>query len=100
MSEKNKGEVFWGGLLLGSAIGTLVGLLVAPRTGQDTRKVIKKTADALPEIAEDFSTTLAFHAQRVSHSTEGYFNYTKERLKVAIASGIKATQESMKKNNG
>jgi gas vesicle protein len=37
-------------LMLGATIGALTSLLAAPRTGRETRKLLKKSADALPEI--------------------------------------------------
>ena len=51
--SKNRSGVFVGGLMLGTAIGALAGLLAAPRTGRETRKLLKKSANALPELAED-----------------------------------------------
>jgi gas vesicle protein len=51
MSTKRSG-LFIGGLLVGSAIGAVTGLLMAPRTGKETRQILKKSADALPELAE------------------------------------------------
>jgi len=47
--SNNRSGVFIGGLMLGAAIGTLTGLLIAPRTGRETRKLLKKSADASPE---------------------------------------------------
>ncbi|HEY9795210.1 MAG TPA: YtxH domain-containing protein, partial [Leptolyngbyaceae cyanobacterium] len=67
MSKKSAGS-FIGGLLLGSAIGTVTGLLIAPRTGRDTRQLLKKSADALPELAEDLSTSMQLQADRLSES--------------------------------
>jgi gas vesicle protein len=98
MTTKKEPEVFLGGVLIGSAIGTLVGLMLAPRTGKETRKMIKKTADALPEMAEDLSNSVIYHSQRLSYSTQNNFNQTMKRLKVAIATGIKASKESMNKD--
>ena len=51
--SNNRSGVFIGGMLLGAAVGTLTGLLMAPRTGRETRQLLKKSADALPELAED-----------------------------------------------
>ena len=97
--SKNSSGVFLGGLMLGSAVGTLVGLLIAPRTGRETRKVIKKSADALPELAEDLTTSLQLQADRLSETTLENWDETLERLKLAIAAGIetsKATTRTIK----
>jgi len=80
------------GLLLGSAIGAITGLLVAPRTGRETRQILKKSADALPELAEDLSTTVQLQADRFSETALRNWDDTLERLREAIAAGIEASQ--------
>ncbi|MEM8673697.1 MAG: YtxH domain-containing protein [Cyanobacteria bacterium P01_G01_bin.67] len=102
MSKQNPTGVFIGGLMIGSAVGTLLGLLIAPRTGKETRKVIKKSADALPELAEDLSSSIQFQADRLSESTLENWDSTLDRLREAIAAGIetsRATTQAGKLNN-
>jgi len=89
MSNKRSG-LFVGGLLVGSAIGTAIGLLIAPRTGQQTRKLLKKSADALPELVEDLSTSVQLQADRLSESALENWEETLDRLKEAIAAGLEA----------
>jgi gas vesicle protein len=96
MSKKSSAGVFISGLMIGSAIGTVVGLLVAPRTGKETRKVIKKSADALPELAEDLTTSIQLQADRFSESTLENWEDTLERLKLAIATGIETSRATTK----
>jgi gas vesicle protein len=78
--------------MIGSAIGALVGLLVAPRTGRETRKVIKKSAEALPELAEDLTSSIQLQADRLSESTLENWEDTLARLKLAIATGIETSR--------
>ncbi len=92
MSKENRTGVFVGGLAIGSAVGTMVGLLIAPRTGKDTRKVIKKSVDALPELAEDLTTSLQLQADRLSESTLENWEGTLDRLREAIAAGVEANR--------
>ena len=92
MSKQNRTGVFVAGLTIGSAVGTMVGLLIAPRTGKDTRKVIQKSVDALPELAEDLTTTLQLQADRLSESTLENWEGTLDRLREAIAAGIEANR--------
>ena len=92
MPKQNQTGVFVAGLTIGSAVGTMVGLLIAPRTGKETRKVIKKSADALPELAEDLTTTLQLQADRLSESTLENWEGTLDRLREAIAAGIEASR--------
>ncbi|AFY32921.1 YtxH domain-containing protein [Calothrix sp. PCC 7507] len=90
--SNNRSGVFIGGLMVGATIGALTGLLVAPRTGRETRKLLKKSADALPELAEDLSTSVQIQADRLSVNALRNWDETLERLKEAIASGIEASQ--------
>lgn len=92
MSQHNS-EHFLGGLIAGTAIGTVIGLLIAPRSGQQTRRVIKKSADAVPDLVEDLSTSLQFHADKFSHTTLQNWDHTLERLKDALIAGQAASRE-------
>lgn len=89
----NRSGVFIGGVLLGAAIGTLTGLVLAPRSGRETRQILKKSADALPELAEDLSTSVQLQADRLSESALRNWDETLERLREAIAAGIEASQQ-------
>lgn len=91
--SNNRSGVFFGGVLIGAAIGTLTGLLVAPRTGRETRHLLKKSADALPELAEDLSTSVQLQADRLSESALRNWDGTLDRLREAIAAGIEASQQ-------
>lgn len=91
MSKKSAGA-FIGGLLLGGAIGTVTGLLIAPRTGRDTRQLLKKSADALPELAEDLSTSVQLQADRLSEVALRNWDDTLNRLREALAAGVEASQ--------
>ena len=90
--SKNRSGVFIGGLMLGTAIGTLAGLLVAPRAGRETRRFLKKSANALPELAEDLSTSVQLQADRFSNSARSNWDETLDRLRFAIAAGVDASQ--------
>jgi gas vesicle protein len=96
MPKKSSAGAFVSGLMIGSVLGTIVGLLVAPRTGKETRKVIKKSADALPELAEDLTTSIQLQADRFSESTLENWEDTLARLKLAIATGIETSRATTK----
>lgn len=104
MSKKT--GVFLAGILVGVATGAITGLLLAPRSGRKTRQMLKKSVEALPELAEDLSTNLQYQADKLSESTnisaftkniawEGTLN----RLKIAIIAGIEASQMQEKEDN-
>ena len=92
MSNKKSG-LFISGLLLGSAIGTATGLLIAPRNGKKTRQLVKKSASAIPQLTTDLSTSVKFQADRFSNSATNSWDDFLHRLKQAIAAGLEASQK-------
>jgi gas vesicle protein len=93
MAGKRSGA-FMVGVLLGAAAGTIAGLLAAPRPGQETRKILKKSADALPDLAEDLSTTVHLQADKLSETALKQWDATLGRLKEAISAGVEATRQA------
>lgn len=87
----NRSGAFVGGFLLGAAVGAVTGLLIAPRPGRETRQLLKKSADALPELAEDLSTSVQLQADRLSESALRNWDGTLTRLREAIAAGREAS---------
>lgn len=80
------------GMVVGAALGAIAGLLAAPRPGRETRKILKKSADALPELAEDLSTSVQLQADRLSETALRNWDDTLYRLREAIAAGVEASQ--------
>ncbi len=89
----HRSGTFVGGFLLGALVGTVAGVLLAPRTGRETRQLLRKSADALPELAEDLSTTIQLQADRLSESAQRSWDGTLTRLKDAIAAGLEASRD-------
>lgn len=88
----SSGGLFVGGLLVGAVIGTVTGLLIAPKSGRETRQLLRKSADALPELAEDLSSSVQLQADRLSGSALRNWDDTLTRLREAIAAGLEASQ--------
>jgi gas vesicle protein len=93
MSGKRSGA-FLVGVIFGAAAGAVAGLLAAPRTGVETRKILKKTAEALPDLAEDLSSTVQLQADRLSEKAIKNWDGTLVRLKDAISAGVEATRQA------
>lgn len=91
MANKNRGK-FIGGVVVGAAIGAVAGLLAAPCTGQDSRKILSKTVAAVPQMAEDISSSIQFQTDRLSAATSDRWHDTLDRLATAISAGIVASQ--------
>lgn len=92
MAKNNNGGAFLAGIMVGGALGAIAGLLAAPRSGRETRRILKKSADALPELAEDLSTTIQLQADRLSDTAKRNWGDTLARLKEAIEAGVEASQ--------
>ena len=94
MSNNNKSGILAAAMVVCGVLGTVTGILIAPRSGKETRRILKKSANALPEMAEDLSTTVQLQADRLSESALQNWNETLTRLKEAIAAGLEASQEN------
>ncbi len=94
MSDNRSGSAgsFLAGIVIGAAVGAVTGLLIAPRSGRETRHLLKKSADALPELAEDLSSSVQMQADRLSGNALRNWDGTLARLRDAIAIGVEATQ--------
>jgi gas vesicle protein len=92
MSKSNTGA-FIVGMVAGTVLGTVTGLLVSPRSGRQARQFVQKSVDALPDLAEDLSTTMQIQADRLSESAMRNWDETLNRFQVAISAGIKASQQ-------
>ena len=91
--SKNRSGALIIGMLVGSAIGTIAGLLVAPVSGRQTRQLLKKSAEALPDLAEDLSINVRRQADRLSESAVNNWEQTLQRLREAISAGLEASQQ-------
>jgi gas vesicle protein len=99
MSGKRSGG-FLVGVILGAAAGAVTGLLAAPRTGRETRRILRKSADALPDLAEDLSTTVQIQADRLSETATKNWDSTLNRLKDALFAGVEATRQAQQTDEG
>ena len=96
MSENQKNSNFIVGFIVGGVVATVTTILLTPRNGKENRQVLRKTAQALPEMAEDFSSSVQINSNRISESARQKWDNTLNRLKVAISAGIGASQKDLK----
>ncbi len=76
--------------MLGTAVGTAIGLLLAPRSGRETRRLLKKSAEALPEVAEDVTSSLQYQSEKLLDSAQKSLDEALLRLQQAVAVGKEA----------
>lgn len=93
----SKSDALLGGMIIGAAIGAIAGILAAPRPGRDTRKILKKSADALPELAEDLATSVQFQADRLSATSLSNWDQTLSKLREAVVAGQAASRKEWKR---
>lgn len=94
----NQSNGLLGGMVIGAALGAIAGILAAPRTGKETRRILKKSADALPELAEDLATSIQFQADRLSETSLSNWDQTLIRLREAAIAGRSASRQEWERN--
>ncbi|HOW27549.1 MAG TPA: YtxH domain-containing protein [Elusimicrobiota bacterium] len=74
MEDKNGASSLFLAFLVGGMVGAALGLLLAPQSGKDTRKKIKKWAEDLEDQGEEWiekgKEVLEEKADRVKHAYE------------------------------
>ncbi len=93
MSNNRSGR-FLSGILFGAAVGAIAGLLIAPRPGHETRRILKRSAEALPELTDDLTVVVKSQSNRLTERTIQRWDDTLLRLKEAIAIGVEAAMEA------
>ncbi len=93
---RNRTGAFIGGLLVGTAVGTVIGLLLAPRSGRETRRLLKKSAEALPEVAEDVASSLQYQSEKLFDAAQRSLDEALLRLQQAVAVGKEAMLQKRK----
>ncbi|MEW5745669.1 MAG: YtxH domain-containing protein [Nitrospirota bacterium] len=82
--------------LLGGMVGAGLALLLAPQSGEETRKKIKEFADDVKEKAEDYMT----HAKEgVTSTVERSKHYIDEKKSV-ITAAVEAGKEAYQRETG
>lgn len=89
MSDNNANQV--GGYLtafaLGAAIGAGLALLYAPRSGEETRKILAKRAEDLKDRAE-----------HTLEDAKDYIRHKKDEIAAAVEAGKEAMREEREKH--
>jgi gas vesicle protein len=84
---------FWGGFLVGSAVGALAGLWVTPCSRKQAKRLLSKSAEVLPEIAEGLTANVQSSRDRLTESAQKTMSEAVDRLREAIAIGQEASQK-------
>ena len=91
--SRNHTGAFLGGLVIGGVAGLVAGMVLAPRSGRETRRVLRKTVAALPELTTDVSDSLHIQSQRWKGLIREQWQNTWERFQNALKVGIEAGRQ-------
>lgn len=84
---------FLGGLLIGTAIGAAAGILFAPKSGKETRRALKNSAQDLPRLAEELGSNVQYQADRFTEQAQRTIDETVVRLQEALVTGQEASRK-------
>lgn len=94
MAEQDHQNEFLKGLLIGSiaggAVGAMLGLLLAPKSGEETRKLITDTTTDLYKKTADF---IAGSTETVKNETTKVYNEAKEKASEIVSSAKHQAEE-------
>ena len=63
MSEERSGSSFFSGFLWGAVVGFVLGVLYAPRSGVETREILKEKTKELGTITKDKLEDIKSHGR-------------------------------------
>ena len=92
MSDEQKNSNFIIGFLIGSSISMIATLILYPRSGEKNRQVLRKTSQALPQMADDFATTLQMHTNNWLFLSQKKWHKTLRRFQLAVKAGVEASR--------
>ncbi|MFM7887427.1 MAG: YtxH domain-containing protein [Pseudanabaena sp.] len=84
---------FFGGVIVGTVIGATLGILFAPRSGKETRQVLKRSSKDLSKLAEEVSNNVQYQTDRLTVKAQRNIDEALIRLQEAIATGQDASRK-------
>lgn len=94
---------FLAGFIVGGAIGAVAGVLLAPRSGEETRKILKDTADDMARRADETAKQIKVKADDAVSDLQKKGDEIKEKLQDLIAkqkeAKVDATENKDENNN-
>ena len=100
MNDKDEGGPFFAGLIIGGFIGAAIGLLLAPRAGQDTLRDLRDRSSELTakgrEQLEEQAATIREALDEVKEILRETVEEGKEVIREAISEGRQAISQEEK----
>jgi len=91
MSDRDGNSLVW--FLAGLGLGAVVGVLYAPRSGSETREVLRARAEEGREYVRGRAREARDHASEWADRGRDALNQQKEQFKAAYEAGRQAYQE-------
>lgn len=83
--------------LLGGVVGAGLALLVAPQSGEATRRKIKELADDIKDKTNEYINEARSKVNSVADEGKGYYDEKKTLIKAAIDAGKDAYEKEKEK---
>lgn len=83
--------------LLGGVVGAGLAFLVAPQSGEETRRRIKGLADEIKDKTNDYINEARDKATTAADESRGYYDEKKSLIKAAIEAGKDAYEKEKEK---
>jgi gas vesicle protein len=92
MSDSDGSGILW--FLAGLGIGAAVGILYAPRTGEETRQQIREAAEQSRDVVKERARQAKEQAGTWADKGRDYLNNQKEQIRSAYDAGRQAYREA------
>jgi gas vesicle protein len=92
MSDRDGGGFLW--FLAGLSVGAAVGILFAPKAGDETRQRIRAAAEDLPDTVKERARQAREQAGTWADKGREYLNQQKDQIRSAYEAGRQAYREA------
>jgi gas vesicle protein len=96
-NDRNDAAGYLGWFFLGGVIGAVAALLVAPRTGKETREILSERSNEVAKRAQAMATDAQGRAGEWFDKSRELFEEQTQRLMTAFEAGKDAMREEIRK---
>ena len=97
-SDRNDAAGYLGWFLLGGMIGAVAALLMAPKTGRETRELLAERGNEVAKRAQAMASDAQGRAGEWFDKSRELFEEQTQRLMTAFEAGKDAMREEIRKN--
>ncbi|MBI2878592.1 MAG: YtxH domain-containing protein [Candidatus Rokubacteria bacterium] len=99
MAERGDAAGYLGWFFLGAIVGAGAALLLSPRTGRETRDILKEKSEEFARRAGEFASEAQVKAGDLFDKSRDLFEEQTQRLISAFEAGRAAMKEEMSKGH-